>query len=120
MSTRASEPRRKRLFPIEEREFEIESILEAGEMEDGTKKYKVKWKGYSDEECMWEEEESLPAAMVKKFWTDARRAAAASRAARVPPPLPDSKRREEIKKKKKQNVKIMFRYCYSRITYSAQ
>jgi len=74
MSSRGSVHRRKRIraLPEPDDEFEIEKLLEAGEDDDGKKKYKVKWKGWPIEDATWEEEDSLPADVVRKFWRGVR------------------------------------------------
>ena len=49
----------------DQREYEIERLLDAGAAEDGSILFRVRWKGYGPQDDTWEPEQNLPREMVR-------------------------------------------------------
>ena len=54
-----------RLSTLDQREYEIEQLLDRGVAEDGSILFRVRWKGYGIQDYTWETEEDLPREMVQ-------------------------------------------------------
>ena len=50
---------------LDQREYEIEKLLDRGVAEDSSHLVRVRWKGYGPEDDTWEPEENLPREMVR-------------------------------------------------------
>ena len=54
-----------RQFTLDQREYEIEQLLDRGVAEDGSILFRVRWKGYGPQDDTWEPEEDLLREMVQ-------------------------------------------------------
>ena len=64
-STSQKESRSIRQSILDQREYEIEKLLDMGAAEEGSLLFRARWNGYRPQDNNWEPEEDLPQEMVR-------------------------------------------------------